>query len=63
VPGISELQDIVGALLTIGLVAALAGPAVAIAAWAIGSHSTNPVLAGWGQDRGFDNSAIMLAPS
>ena len=48
-PGISELQNIVGALLTIGLIAALAGLAIAAAAWAIGSHSANPVMAGRGK--------------
>jgi hypothetical protein len=48
-PGISELQNIVGALLTIGLIAALAGLAIAAAAWAVGSHSANPVLAGRGK--------------
>jgi hypothetical protein len=48
-PGISELQNIVGALLTIGLIAALAGLVMAAAAWAIGSHSANPVLAGRGK--------------
>jgi Family of unknown function (DUF6112) len=48
-PGIGELQNIVGALLTIALIAALAGLAIAAAAWAIGSHSANPVLAGRGK--------------
>jgi hypothetical protein len=48
-PGISELQSIVGALLTIALILALAGLALASAAWAIGSHSANPVLAGRGR--------------
>lgn len=48
-PGISELQNIVGALLTIGLIAALAGLVIASAAWALGSHSANPVLAGRGR--------------
>jgi len=48
-PGISELQNIVGALLTIALIVALAGLALASAAWAIGSHSANPVLAGRGR--------------
>ena len=48
-PGISELENIVGALLTIGLIASLAGLAIAAAAWAIGSHSANPVLAGRGK--------------
>jgi hypothetical protein len=48
-PGITELQNIVGALLTIGLIAALAGLAISAAAWAMGSHSANPVLAGRGK--------------
>jgi hypothetical protein len=48
-PGIGELQNIVGALLTIGLVAALAGLALSAAVWAIGNHSANPVLAGRGK--------------
>jgi hypothetical protein len=48
-PGITELENIVGALLTIGLVASLAGLAIAAAAWAVGSHSANPVLAGRGK--------------
>ena len=48
-PGITELQDIVGALLTIGLIAALAGLAISAIVWAIGNHSANPVLAGRGK--------------
>ncbi|NNN21459.1 MAG: hypothetical protein HKL80_05590 [Acidimicrobiales bacterium] len=48
-PGIAELESIVGALLTIGLVASLAGLAISAAVWAVGNHSTNPVLAGHGK--------------
>ncbi len=48
-PGINELQNIVGALLTLGLVASVAGLAVSSIVWAIGSHSANPVLAGRGK--------------
>ena len=48
-PGISELQNIVGALLTIGLIAALAGLAISASVWAVGNHSANPVLAGRGK--------------
>lgn len=48
-PGISELQNIVGALLTLGLIAALAGLALSAIVWAVGNHSTNPVLAGRGK--------------
>ena len=48
-PGISELQNIVGALLTIGLIAALAGLAISASVWAVGHHSANPVLSGRGK--------------
>lgn len=48
-PGITELQNIVGALLTIGLIAALAGLAISASVWAVGNHSANPVLAGRGK--------------
>jgi hypothetical protein len=48
-PGIAELQHIVGALLTLGLVAALAGLLISSIVWAVGSHSANPVLAGRGK--------------
>lgn len=43
-PGIAALEHIVGAMLTIALIAALAGLAIAAAAWAIGNHSANPSL-------------------
>ena len=42
-PGIASLESIVGALLTFGLVAAVAGIAISAIAWAIGSHSGNPM--------------------
>jgi hypothetical protein len=48
-PGISELDNIVGALLTIGLVASLAGLVISAIVWAIGNHSINPALAGRGK--------------
>jgi hypothetical protein len=48
-PGISELDTIVGALLTIGLVASLAGLVISAIVWAIGNHSANPTLAGRGK--------------
>jgi hypothetical protein len=48
-PGISELDNIVGALLTIGLVASLAGLVISAIVWAIGNHSVNPSLAGRGK--------------
>lgn len=48
-PGIAALQKIVGAMLTIGLIAAVAGIAISAIAWAIGSHSSNPHVAGRGK--------------
>ena len=47
-PGTSEAMKIVGALLTYGLIASIAGIALAAIAWAFGSHSSNPHVA----DRG-----------
>lgn len=41
-PGITELENIVGALLTVGLVAAVAGVIVSAIVWALGHHSSNP---------------------
>jgi hypothetical protein len=48
-PGISELDNIVGALLTIGLIASLAALVISAIVWSIGNHSVNPVLAGRGK--------------
>ncbi len=48
-PGISSLNNIVGALLTVGLIACVAGLVIAAIVWAIGSHSSNPTLAGRGK--------------
>jgi hypothetical protein len=48
-PGIGELQSIVGALLTVGLVGALAGLAISALVWAVGNHSVNPVMASRGK--------------
>ncbi|QGN58844.1 DUF6112 family protein [Nostocoides sp. HKS02] len=48
-PGIAVLEDIVGALLTFGLIAAVAGIALSSIAWAVGSHSSNPHVAGRGK--------------
>jgi hypothetical protein len=41
-PGISELETIVGALLTYGLIASIAGLVVSAIVWALGHHSGNP---------------------
>jgi hypothetical protein len=48
-PGISALQNIVGALLTVGLIACLGGLVMAAIVWAVGHHSANPSLAGRGK--------------
>ena len=48
-PGTSEAEKIVGALLTFGIIAAVAGIAIAAITWALGSHSANPHLAGRGK--------------
>ena len=48
-PGLAALENIVGGLLTFGLVAAVAGVALSAVAWAIGSHSSNPHVAGKGK--------------
>jgi hypothetical protein len=48
-PGVQAAQSIVGALLTLGLIAAVAGIAVGSIVWAIGSHSSNPHAASKGK--------------
>jgi Family of unknown function (DUF6112) len=48
-PGISSLSNIVGALITIGLIACVAGLVIAAIVWALGTHSSNPYLAGRGK--------------
>ncbi len=48
-PGIGELENIVGALLTIGLIAALAGLTLSASVWAVGNHSANPIRSGRGK--------------
>jgi hypothetical protein len=48
-PGISSLQQMVGALLTVGLIACLAGMVLAAIFWAVGHHSANPSIAARGK--------------
>lgn len=48
-PGVTEARKIVGALLTFGLIAGVAGIAISAIVWALGSHSANPHLAGRGK--------------
>jgi hypothetical protein len=48
-PGLAAIEKVVGAMLTFGLVAAVAGVAISSVAWAIGSSSSNPHIAGRGK--------------
>jgi hypothetical protein len=48
-PGINSLSNIVGALLTVGLIACVAGLVIAAIVWAIGTHSSNPHLGSRGK--------------
>ena len=48
-PGLSTISNMVGALLSIGLIACLAGLVLAAIAWAVGHHSSNPTLAARGK--------------
>jgi hypothetical protein len=41
-PGVNAALRIVGALLTFGLIAAVAGIAIGAIVWAVGSHTSNP---------------------
>jgi hypothetical protein len=59
-PGIAALESIVGALLTFGLIAAVAGIAISAIAWAVGSHSSNPHVAGRGKTGVLVSSAAAM---
>jgi hypothetical protein len=48
-PGTAEAERIVGALLTYGLIASVAGIAIAASSWVFGSHISNPHLANRGK--------------
>jgi hypothetical protein len=48
-PGVNAAIKIVGALLTLGLIAAVAGIAIGAMVWAVGSHSSNPHYASRGK--------------
>lgn len=48
-PGLAQLREIVGALLTFGLVACVAALVISAVIWGIGSNSSNPHLAGRGK--------------
>lgn len=48
-PGLTQLKDIVGALLTWGLVACVAGLVISAIVWGVSSNSGNPHYAGRGK--------------
>lgn len=48
-PGISQLKNIVGASMTIGLVLAVLALIISAIVWALGANSSNPHLAGRGK--------------
>ncbi|GAW49284.1 TonB-box containing protein [Nocardioides sp. PD653] len=48
-PGISQLKNIVGATMTVGLVLAVLALIVSAVVWALGANSSNPHLAGRGK--------------
>jgi hypothetical protein len=43
-PGVGALENIVGTLLTIGVIGAVAGVAISAATWAVGNHVSNPQI-------------------
>ena len=54
-PGLGQLQKIVGSLITVAVIAAVAGVVISAGMWAIGNHSANPQIAGRGK------SGVMVA--
>ena len=48
-PGLTQTETIVGALITLGVIASVAGLALSAVVWAIGNHSANPQVAGRGK--------------
>ena len=48
-PGISELKQIVGASMTVGLILAVLALIISAIVWALGANSSNPHLAGRGK--------------
>ncbi|GAA4706603.1 hypothetical protein APR04_001725 [Promicromonospora umidemergens] len=48
-PGIAQLKEIVGAIMSIGLILAVVALIIAAIVWAFGANSSNPSLAGRGK--------------
>ena len=48
-PGIPELEDLVGAIMTVGLVLSVLAVIIAAIVWAFGANSSNPHMASRGK--------------
>jgi len=48
-PGLTQTETIVGALITLGVIASVGGLALSAVLWALGNHSANPQVAGRGK--------------
>ena len=48
-PGLTQTETIVGALITLGVIASVGGLALSAVVWALGNHSANPQVAGRGK--------------
>lgn len=48
-PGIAQLRDIVGAMMTIGLILSVLALIISAIVWGFGANSSNPYLAGRGK--------------
>jgi hypothetical protein len=48
-PGVSQLEKMVGTLVVFAVIAAVAGVLISAITWAVGNHSSNPQLASRGK--------------
>lgn len=48
-PGIAQLREVVGAMMTVGLILSVLALIIAAIVWALGANSSNPHLAGRGK--------------
>jgi Family of unknown function (DUF6112) len=48
-PGVAQLETIVGTLIVVAVIAAVAGLLISATVWAIGNHSSNPQLVSRGK--------------
>ncbi|ACZ29856.1 hypothetical protein Xcel_0821 [Xylanimonas cellulosilytica DSM 15894] len=48
-PGIAQLRDIVGAVMTVGLILAVLAVIISAIVWAFGSQTSNPHMSGRGK--------------